>query len=442
MISLLAFYTLAFRTIKPRDVVNPSRDADDCRSLPNIIWSCLTTIFLCTWVSLHPNVPKPVDETKLNKRQWCAHKLRAFIKDQVFPFVLLLVAPEWILMWALRQRFVVEYMVRTKKVPSRRHGFFIIMGGFHKFSRVKTLKLTLSDPPISDPAPSDPLIWSDIEKKHTDKAIEEEYGEPRHPLDRFDVCRLVDDGRLRLPPEVEIDDKSKSDWIAKALVLLQTLWFVVQCMARRIDHLPLTELEVVTLGYALLNLVIYVIWWDKPQKVARPIRIFCGELLKHNDKQSRIQRRMKRASWFQKLYHVLVGAQDDQVDLRSVEKVPVFYSGNPPQDWPFKLLNLEDFAMVVTAMIGSVFGAIHLLAWSSPFPTPSLQGVENIFLRVIRNRIIFPLAVLSAILSLSLVPLVYVAGRVITLILAFQTLATLPSEAFQSVQWTNLLPHV
>ncbi|KAG8755925.1 hypothetical protein FRC14_003530 [Serendipita sp. 396] len=115
MNSLLAFYTLASRTVMAEDVVNSSRDADNYRSLPNIIWSCLTTIFLCTWVSLHPNVPKPVDETKLNTRQRYAHKLCTFLKDQAFPFILLLIAPEWILMWALRQRLVVEYMVQNKQ---------------------------------------------------------------------------------------------------------------------------------------------------------------------------------------------------------------------------------------------------------------------------------------------------------------------------------------
>ncbi|KAG8863659.1 hypothetical protein FRC20_010597 [Serendipita sp. 405] len=115
MISLLAVYTLVSIRVKAEDLANPSRDADSYRSLPNIIWSCLTTIFLCTWVSLHPNIPKPVDETKLSKRQRYTHKLCAFLKDQTLPFVLLLLAPEWVLMWALRQWLVVEYMVRNKQ---------------------------------------------------------------------------------------------------------------------------------------------------------------------------------------------------------------------------------------------------------------------------------------------------------------------------------------
>ncbi|KAG8855070.1 hypothetical protein FRB91_002728 [Serendipita sp. 411] len=472
MISLLAFYALGSRMVKAEDIVDPSTAADKIRSRSNIIWSCLTTILLCTWVSLHPNVPKPVDETKLSKRQRYAHKLRTFLKDQAFPFVLLLVAPEWVLMWALRQRLMVEYMVRNKQVPTRRHGFFVVMGGFHKFSKVKVS--APYDRATSDRAPSDLLIGSDAEKMPMDKKSEDEHGEPDHPLDRFDVCRLVDDGRLQLPLEVEIDDKSKSDWIAKSLVLLQTLWFIVQCGARKMDHLPLTELEVVTLGYALLNFFIYVIWWDKPQNVARPVRVFCGELPERNDQQKILKQRMKASIWIEKLVYLIVGEQDNYADLRSLNQTPTFYSGNPAkQKWPLKSMPLEWFAMMVTSGIGGMLGAIHFLAWSSEFPTHKmlilwrwgsilmtvaplptltacitlpfwdfLQEVDNNFLKAIRYMIILPLLGLLATLTFYLVPLAYVAGRVITLILAFQTLSSLPPEAFQSVQWTNLFPHI
>ena len=35
-----------------------------------------------------------------------------------------------------------------------------------------------------------------------------------------------------------IEDKGKSGWIAKYLVLLQTSWFVKQCIAWGVEHLP------------------------------------------------------------------------------------------------------------------------------------------------------------------------------------------------------------
>ncbi|KAG9057188.1 hypothetical protein FS842_008302 [Serendipita sp. 407] len=473
MILLLAFSSLVLRVVKAQELVDPSTVADKYRSLPNIITGCVATILLCTWFSLHLNVPKPVNEARLSKLRLYAHKLWTFLRNGFFPFVVLLVAPEWVLMWALRQRLVVAYMVGNEKgvcgtsskmrhiliqlpftVPTRRHGFFIVMGGFHKFSRLEI------------PKPG---------KLLEDNTGEEPYGQPDHPLDRFDVCQLVDDGRFQLPPEVEIDDRSKSDWIAKSYVLIQTGWFVAQCIARKRQHLPLTELEVVTLGYALLNLFIYVIWWDKPQKVERPIRVFCGELPRRSEEQREIKRSMEAANWIGKLLTPVVGWQDQYTDLRSLKQTPTFYSGNPPpQNWPLKSLSLEVFAMMLTAIIGSGFGAIHFLAWSSPFQTQEMKnfwhlgsilmtgasfpmiilcivgpfldfllGVNNNFVKAIAKWIIKPIALVFTLISMPLVPIAYIAGRVLTLKVAIQTLlAPLPPEVFLSVQWTNFIPHL
>ncbi|KAG8840335.1 hypothetical protein FRB91_006206 [Serendipita sp. 411] len=69
------------------------------------------------------------------------------------------------------------------------------------------------------------VVRHDVEKASRDKKDEEEYGEPRRPLDRFDVCRLLDEGRLQLPLEVEIDNKSKSDWFAKSSHLYSSKLF-------------------------------------------------------------------------------------------------------------------------------------------------------------------------------------------------------------------------
>ena len=54
-----------------------------CRSLLNIIWSCLTTIFLCTWVTVHPDVP---DE---NETSWSGR-----LSDRLAYLAFMLVSPE------------------------------------------------------------------------------------------------------------------------------------------------------------------------------------------------------------------------------------------------------------------------------------------------------------------------------------------------------------
>ena len=122
------------------------------------------------------------------------------------------------------------------------HGFFIIMGGFHLFERSS-------------------------ESKHGDQSISPEDDDPLHPLGLSDLSQCDDYESFTMPTKAEIEDKGKSDWLAKSLILLQTSWFVIQCIARGIEHLPLTHLEIITLAYAAMNFVIYIFWWYKPHNV-------------------------------------------------------------------------------------------------------------------------------------------------------------------------------
>ena len=71
----------------------------------------------------------------------------------------------------------------------------------------------------------------------------------------------------------EIDDRSKGDALSKGIALLQITWFIVQLIARRVQSLTITELELTTAALAGLNSVMYVFWWNKPLDVRCPIII-------------------------------------------------------------------------------------------------------------------------------------------------------------------------
>ena len=88
---------------------------------------------------------------------------------------------------------------------------------------------------------------------------------------------LLLDARMIEFPNVtveEIEDRSKSDGLSKTIAIGQTLWFVAQCIARRAQHLDLTLVELLTLSLAVLNGVMYFLWWNKPMDVRRPIRVY------------------------------------------------------------------------------------------------------------------------------------------------------------------------
>ena len=65
----------------------------------------------------------------------------------------------------------------------------------------------------------------------------------------------------------EIKDRSKTDGFSKTIALGQTLWFVAQCIVRRAQNLDLTLVELLTLSLAILNGVMYFLWWNKPMDV-------------------------------------------------------------------------------------------------------------------------------------------------------------------------------
>ena len=101
----------------------------------------------------------------------------------------------------------------------------------------------------------------------------DDYG-PR-TLAPHELQTLARKGDIDFPDitEREIHDRSKGDALSKGLVLIQTSWFILQCIARRIERLPITELELVTLAFAALNFITYTLWWNKPLNVQCPVRV-------------------------------------------------------------------------------------------------------------------------------------------------------------------------
>lgn len=90
-----------------------------------------------------------------------------------------------------------------------------------------------------------------------------------------EVQECLEKGEIDIT-EGEIQDRSKGDMLSKGLVIIQTGWFILQCLARQAAHLPITELELITLAFATLNFMTYIFWWNKPLNVLHPVRIHRG----------------------------------------------------------------------------------------------------------------------------------------------------------------------
>ncbi|KZP06206.1 hypothetical protein FIBSPDRAFT_805134, partial [Athelia psychrophila] len=220
-------------------------DIKTCRTLDQIIVSCLVTILACVWFAVHRNVPAPRRKPSyhsnffINSTQW-AWSVILGQKEAAMVFFVALLAPEWILAWALRQalhRSAADHMLCQRCEGNgswkRSHAFLVTMGGFNFHNE-------------------DELLY---------------------PLSPETVIELVQRGHLVPPTADEIANQSKGDALSKGVAIAQTLWFVVQCIARGAEHLPVTNLEAMTLAYTVMTVAMYVVWWDKPLNVSCAVRV-------------------------------------------------------------------------------------------------------------------------------------------------------------------------
>ena len=87
-----------------------------CRSIWNIVWSCLVTIFSCTWVTIHPNIPCPKKREASSWIERCIlNPLRSFAEHHLPLFVCALFVPEYVLAWAIRQFLCIREIANQDK---------------------------------------------------------------------------------------------------------------------------------------------------------------------------------------------------------------------------------------------------------------------------------------------------------------------------------------
>ncbi|PPQ82810.1 hypothetical protein CVT25_009188 [Psilocybe cyanescens] len=204
-----------------------ARDASsqNLRTMSEIVWSCIVTVFACSWVSVHPNIPSPHDSDFVIFRRRIGLMFWAII------------GPELLMIWAMRQWLQASNIAKIYEDHgwTKVHGHFLVMGGFMLY-RNGVPTQTLS-----------------IEKFH----------------------KHLEAGSIDFPniTKEDIVDRSKGDLFSKVIVMVQVAWFAVQCIARRAQGLTITELEIVTLAFTTLNGAMYAFWWNKPLDVRYSVRV-------------------------------------------------------------------------------------------------------------------------------------------------------------------------
>ncbi|KFY93545.1 hypothetical protein V498_04358 [Pseudogymnoascus sp. VKM F-4517 (FW-2822)] len=198
-------------------------ETPNSRGSIDILYTCLSTIFLCSWTVLHLNIPSSSDTPKkifLRKLKWMA------IAIIVPEFVAALAFNQWRQVWTLKLRL---------KSLSWTQAWFYVSGGLR----------------YAEISPADPDVPRSVEGLYR----------PR-------------EGKRITPPEAIqsmgpsnddlIQAENKTDSLTKGIVVLQVTWFTIQCISRAAENLPISQLEIGTVAYVGCSILTTAFWWHKP----------------------------------------------------------------------------------------------------------------------------------------------------------------------------------
>ncbi|KAL8713360.1 MAG: hypothetical protein Q9220_002559 [cf. Caloplaca sp. 1 TL-2023] len=305
------------------------------------------------------------------------------------------------------------------------------------------------------------------------------------PINSKQLHWLIKRGYVEYPTMTaeEVWDKSKADGFQKSLTCLQTGWFIIQIVGRAIQHLPITTLEITTLSFVLCTLVMFSQWANKPldvesstiltsSKSTADILKEAGSIAKEIYKQTPLDFIDNQSpSWLTEVQPHLrfrTGPQTRPLPRFTNDRFPVIGAG---PDAVFLFL----FTMA--------YCALHFVAWSFSFPTPlekylwraasiaigacafifwvcetyqdghrlgrwerwyaqivtsEKDGRINTMEKARRNRRFIPV---WEVFIMTPVTLVYTVARTYIVIEVFLSQRSLPVGAFQSVQWSEFVPH-
>lgn len=327
------------------------------RGTLSLLWTCLLTTFLCTWVVIHPRIDK-------RKRLRVLHKIALTAKTIIAPE---LIAVEGAQEWTQARRVVQRCKTLTRGELGLVEALYVGMLGIRYRTKQGTRVLWPNQ-----------FVW----------------------LMEQGLFQWEDKRAWRLD-RADIRDRSNADGTAKFFALVQVAWFVVSCLIRIVQQMPLAPLESMTLSYIPLLVVTYFFWWLKPKDIQTPSEI---DLPMMSEEQLRIFESMAVSDDFDEDFSVgptslwsiwyltprvfekeardrrleqAFSAGEQHVQYMKDHGLPLLERARPlpakaSEDiilahWDPDLYRSRPWP--VTCLFGISFPALHLISWDGTFPT-------------------------------------------------------------------------
>jgi hypothetical protein len=438
----------------------------DGRGTMGILWSCLATLVICFWSSMHADFDDDGNHFDLVPR---------VIAAITYPdFLVSLSLWEYLQARSDTERINgIPQVIQSQATWTVMHAFYVNLGAF---------------------------------------ALED--GKSITMVELIGLIRL---GCVSPePPSLkEVKNRSKRSRFAKFLAVMQITWFALQVLARAIQHIPISLLEITTASYVVLTIAAYVFVWHKPANVLIPsvapllpsckstieqIRTYLDQF-KDDDKKRKVlisapkknrQRSTSESQVEPKVNLISSDIKNDNIDTEpsTLTKEPIAsgdlesqqplstgdFRVNSPTTVPQDGLNSDsalmgDDALEIAAQLksflasdekgeqfyhghvfpfaGLVFSALHCLAWNFYFPSTPERWIWRVasICAGVSSFLILPLVYFDARFDIDSVVLdrllsVGIFIKLTLLVETFVALRRMPVGVYETVHWTNFLPHV
>ena len=472
------------------DTMTGWTDNPNTRGTLDIIFSCLSTIILCVWSVQHLNVPCESDrDITIRKLQWVIFNILApeFLlylaieevnqtyRDMCIFRQRLADHPETMGGWSIEEQGLLEQLLTScDGIGPRIRAIFSHLGTKHfmtrrrmgRRSRTKKPELQgpqeLRDRPdgwlTETEAPPDlstavtvneSKLWTVTHAIYLNMGgIHVEAEDPTSPGQKWkgsiysDVLIPSDEiseqshsllNHLSLSQK-EILDKSKSDGLTKAIAVLQIAYFALSVITRKSQNISSSQLEILTLAFASMAVITYLVLWNKPKGIEVPTTINISHFAEDVDKATGVLSRLKE---------------------RDNER------GNGL--WAVFDRTCEESGLSIGLLffVPTLFGGLHCLAWNFTFPS----SIERYLWRVssVSSASTSVISMLWAVLNAACeekptirysslidfllnvgiwtIVLGYCLARLLLIGVSFSSLRSMPAEVYHTT-WSKYLPNI
>ncbi|KAJ5688166.1 hypothetical protein N7536_010785 [Penicillium majusculum] len=237
---------------------------DNSRSTFALVWSCLSTIFACTWTVLHPSLPRRNSPT-----------VRTIISNFAY-WLLAIFFPEYVFVNASQMRYRAMILKNVCNEAQKTRYLESVDPESWLSKRARPLD-QVQNQDSADPHPFRTewtlrkcfcIIAGGLALQTQDGWI---YILRRSDMKPFIETGIVEDTDFH---DREVEDHAKADSLGKTFTVLQTSWFLFNIIARWAASLPVAPIELATIAYIPCAVLMYVMWWYNPKDMTTPITIY------------------------------------------------------------------------------------------------------------------------------------------------------------------------